>query len=149
MNYPELIIFTQPNCPHCEAVKTDIALIKANFPNVTHIDLKPGPSKEADTKLASTFGVVATPSAVIIEDTTPITFILYEGENSFKENFLANAYQRAINKVPKPANPVPTNTTTKPNVPPISVDPGPVTSSDNKKPILIAAAIVALLLILK
>lgn len=145
MAYAELFIYTQTGCPHCKAVEPVIDDLKANFSNVSIINLSVGTSDDVNHKLAKVFGIVSTPSAVIIENNIPK---LYEGETPFTSGNLRAAYQLAIANGQKKNTTLPgSNTTT----PPVVVDPGPVSEPENpnKKTLLVAAGIVAAIILLK
>jgi glutaredoxin len=129
----ELFVFTQPGCPHCQAVKAEMDFIFANYPNVTHINLdRKSASYNEDIQLFQSFGAEGTPSGVIVENGKPT---LYGGQENFKNNYLANQYQQAIDR-----NNISSTQNSKPGVNPdnehiIIVDPPPAhkQTSINKK----------------
>lgn len=149
MSYAELIIFTQPYCPHCDLVKDEIASLKANNAGITHADLLPGaPNKDdAAHKLASRYNISSTPSAVIIEGQS---FQVYTGTDIFLDNKLQNLYRAAQNR-----DPLKTKKTTQPGTAPgeaptVIVDPGPpvvAPPQDNKKAVYLGIAAAAALIL--
>ncbi|HRG69317.1 MAG TPA: thioredoxin family protein [Saprospiraceae bacterium] len=146
MAYAELFIYTQTGCPHCKAVEPVIEDLKANFTNVSVINLSMGTLDDANHALARVFGIVRTPTAVIVEDEKPT---LFEGEAPFASGNLRAAYQKAIANGTKKNTTLPgSNTTTRPG-PPAIVDPGPDQESSSKKPLLIAAGILTVFILLK
>lgn len=151
MSYAELFIFTQPYCPHCELVKDEIASLKANNAGITHVDLLPGAANKDDAahKLASTYNITSTPSAVITEG---LAFQVYTGTDIFFENKLQDLYRAAQNRDPLKSKP---KKTTQPGTLPgegttVVVNPGqPVVDppKDNKKAVYLGIAAAAALIL--
>jgi glutaredoxin len=148
----ELIIYTQPNCPHCAEVQSDIDFLSGNFPGITHVDLdSKSPSYKSDLDKFTSYGGIGTPSAVLIENGK---FTLYGGKENFKDKYLADIYSKAIaadNASNNTTKVVPTKTgTNSTDNKVITTDPPPDTApASNKKVIGIAAAALLLILILK
>ncbi|MBK7359494.1 MAG: hypothetical protein IPI96_09700 [Saprospiraceae bacterium] len=151
MSYAELIIFTQPYCPHCELVKDQIESLKANNAGITHADLLPGAANKDDAahKLATRYNISSTPSAVLIEGPA---FQVYTGTEIFFENKLQDIYRAAQNRDPlksKPAKKTTQTGTIPGDNPTVIVDPGPpvVNPPETKKGIYLGIAAAAALIL--
>ncbi|MGB5025368.1 MAG: thioredoxin fold domain-containing protein, partial [Saprospiraceae bacterium] len=123
MSYAEIIIFTQPYCPHCELVKDQIATLKANNAGITHADLLPGAANKNDAahQLATRYSITSTPSAVLIEGQS---FQVYTGTEIFMENQLQDLYRAAQNRDPLKKKKATQPGTLPGEVPTVIVDPG-------------------------